>query len=63
MTLLFSLSWHQRFQQFRKSHKLLLTALAIEHPSEVERAKGRNLTTYTYNESAARQVESPVRCE
>jgi nucleotidyltransferase substrate binding protein (TIGR01987 family) len=107
--------WHQRFQQFQKSHKLLLTALAIEHPSEVERAgiiqffemtfglgwkllkdfqeaegysitsprgaikqafqsglieqghdwlqalEDRNLTTYTYNEIAARQVESDIR--
>jgi len=30
--------WRQRFGQFEKSYQLLLTALAIDGPSEVERA-------------------------
>lgn len=107
--------WRQRFGQFEKSYQLLLNALAIEDPSEVERAgiiqffemtfelgwkllkdfqeaegysitspraaikqafqnalieqghdwlqalEDRNLTTHTYNENTARQVESDIR--
>lgn len=107
--------WLQRYQQFAKSYNLLLTALAVEHPSEVERAgliqffemtfelgwkllkdyqevegytitsprhaikqafqsglivrghdwlqalADRNLTTHTYNENTARQVEKDIR--
>lgn len=107
--------WQQRFAQFEKSYKLLQTALAIEQPSEVERAgliqffeitfelgwkvlkdfqeaegytitsprsaikqafqnglvsqghhwmqalNDRNLTTHTYNEATARQVENDIR--
>ncbi|MBD1399612.1 nucleotidyltransferase substrate binding protein [Pelovirga terrestris] len=107
--------WQQRFSQFEKSYKRLQTALAIERPSEVERAgliqffeitfklgwkllkdfqeaegytitsprnaikqafqnglitqgkywlqalNDRNLTTHTYNETTARQVENDIR--
>jgi nucleotidyltransferase substrate binding protein (TIGR01987 family) len=107
--------WQQRFSQFEKSYKLFQTALAIEQPSEVERAgliqffeitfelgwkllkdfqeaegytitsprnaikqafqnslitqgkywlqalNDRNLTTHTYNETTARQVENDIR--
>lgn len=107
--------WQQRFAQFQKSFKLLQTALAIETPSEVERAgliqffeitfelgwkllkdfqeaegytitsprnaikqayqnglitqghhwlqalTDRNLTTHTYNETTAQQVENDIR--
>jgi len=107
--------WLQRYQQFTKSYNLLLKALAIEHPNDIERAgliqffemtlelawkllkdyqeaegytitsprhaikqafqgglitqghdwlqalADRNLTTHTYNESTARQVEKDIR--
>jgi len=107
--------WQQRFAQFEKSYKLLQSALAIKHPSEVERAgliqffeitfelgwkvlkdfqeaegytitsprnaikqafqsglitqghhwlqalNDRNLTTHTYNEATALQVENDIR--